>query len=174
MISSWSGAALAGLILERVYNKSYKDLICGMLAELELNETSIFEYDDSLLRGIGAKGNLCNNWIWKKIVPWLVQGPCFLLCVELWGKILENKHDYIDYATRKHGVFQEKELGMDIGCFWFHFRDYDVYFHNGNTGCFNCAIAIDRKGSAVMAVLSNKRYNDNGFFVVSDIIRARK
>lgn len=174
-VYSNNGTAAMGIILERVYKNTYVNLVRDLLAELDLKDTSIIEYDENLIKGVGKKGNICDNWIWSPdsaLVPAgaLISTPEDMIKYGI--TLLTSDADYIQLAKETQGEYQLTGTRIDAGCFIMHLRDYNIFFHTGGTGCFNTCIAIDETNQSVWTSLSNT-YLEDELYLIKCMLKAR-
>ena len=173
------GAATIGLVLERIHEKSYKELICELLQRYGLNNTKIYTTENIGLPGICQNGQVCDNWKWPEECGMASAGALISTPEDLlkYGEILLNQHDPAVKLAMKPITQVSKEGDeptIEIGCFIMYFTDGKIYFHNGGTGCFNSALAIDIEKGIVMVFLSNCYLEKDANFIVSELYHRKK
>lgn len=172
------GSATIGLVLERIYGKTYKELASNLLDEYDLKNMIIYPNENNDLLGIGKDGRECNNWRWSENNALAPAGSIISTPEELmkYGKLILNQTDSaIRLATTPMQRYSEgKNPVIDIGYFWFYLPDYHIYYHNGETGCFNAALAIDMEAKTIMSFLTNSCLEEDASFIISELLRLRK
>ncbi|BCN29049.1 serine hydrolase domain-containing protein [Anaeromicropila herbilytica] len=173
------GCATIGLILERIHGKSYKELAYDVLNRYGMSETVVYSTDDIGLPGIGREGRTCSNWKWPESCALAPAGSIISTPEDLlkYGQIILQQEDSavrLALTPIKQYSPKDKQPVLKIGYFWMNLEDYNLYFHNGGTGCFNTALAIDMKAKTVMIFLSNSYLEEDANFILSELLHLRE
>lgn len=172
------GAALTGLLAERIYQRSYKDLMTEVFSGLGLTETSIYSSENIGLCGYNPFGERRNNWRWTENCAYAPTGSFVSTAADLltYGEaILRGDLPYVALAAKpitKFEILNGQNTG--IGFFWLSLTDYQIIYHNGATGCFNAVLAIDTAGKRSMVLLCNYHMPDDGGFIIPLLLSMRK
>ena len=154
-------AATLGVILEKVYNKTYQDLIIEIICDpLGMNETREFiRKNDSIrfVKGYNEEGKYNSQWDFEAMAPA--------------GSIRSTTSDMLLYANAQLGkgpAALEKAIGLthektfsngavNTALGWHYIKPGkdEVIFHNGGTGGFRTYLAINLEKKFAVVVLSN-------------------
>jgi CubicO group peptidase (beta-lactamase class C family) len=162
----YSNAAvgLLGTILQKLYGKSYEELLLSLIANpLKMTDTRVtIRAADSARFASGYDDNGVYNGPWNL-------SPAFAGA----GSIRSTAADMLKYANAEMdgpGVSGPLEKAMQltqvityesgdtkIGLGWIYRKigDKDILFHNGGTGGYRSYIGIDRKKKIAVVLLSN-------------------
>lgn len=173
------GCATIGLVLERIYGKSYKELVYEFLNKHHLENMKVYHTENIGLCGIGKDGRKCDNWKWVESDALAPAGSIVSTPEDLmkYGNIIFNQSEpVIHVATTPIQQFSNEgeEPKIMVGYFWFMLPEYNIYYHNGGTGCFNSALAIDIETKTIMSFLSNCYLAEDALFIISELLRLRK
>lgn len=172
------GCATIGLVLERIYGKSYKELVYEFLNQYHLENMKVYHTENIGLYGIGKDGRKCDNWKWGENDAFAPAGSIASTPEDLmkYGTLILNQSEpAIHLATTPMQQYSNEgeEPKIMIGYFWFFLPEYNIYYHNGGTGCFNSALAIDIETKTIMSFLSNCYLEEDALFIISELLRLR-
>lgn len=172
------GCATIALVLEHIYGKSYKELVYEFLNQYHLENMKVYYTENIGLCGIGKDGRMCDNWKWEESNAFAPAGSIASTPEDLmkYGSIIFNQSEpVIQIATTPMQQYSNEgeEPKIMIGYFWFFLPAYNIYYHNGGTGCFNSALAIDIETKTIMSFLSNCYLDEDASFIISELIRLR-
>jgi CubicO group peptidase (beta-lactamase class C family) len=154
-------AATLGVILEKVYKKTYQDLIVEIICDpLGMNETREFiRKNDSIrfVKGYNEEGNYNSQWDFEAMAPA--------------GSIRSTASDMLIYANAQLGkgpaalekaiqLTHEKTFSngaVNTALAWHYIKPGkdEVIFHNGGTGGFRTYLAVNLEKKFAVVVLSN-------------------
>ena len=162
----YSNAAvgLLGTILQKVYGKSYEDLLLSLIAKpLGMNDTRVnIRPVDSTHFASGYDDNGAYNGPWNL-------SPAFAGA----GAIRSTARDMLKYAAAEMGMpgvpepvekamqltqavtFHDAHTRIGLGWIFLHSGYNDILFHNGGTGGYRTYIGIDPKNKIAVILLSN-------------------
>lgn len=153
------GAALLGVILEKINGKSFEAMVKEKITTpLGMNETKQTLLQGDLPRfakGYDEKGAETSHWNFKAFAPA--------------GALRSTSSDMLKYAQAQinapkslknaieltHTVTFDNK--MKLGLAWHYIKPGkdEVLFHNGGTGGFRSYLAVDEKRKLAVVVLSN-------------------
>jgi len=154
-------AATLGVILEKVYKKSYEDLFVETICNpLGMNETREFiRKNDSLrfVKGYSEEGKYNSQWDFKAMAAA--------------GSIRSSLSDMLIYANAQLGkgpaelekaiqlthekTFSNGSVNTALGWHYIKPGKDEVIFHNGGTGGFRTYLAVNLEKKFAVVVLSN-------------------
>ena len=154
-------AATLGVILEKVYNKTYQDLIVEIICDpLGMHETREFiPKNDSVrfVKGYNVEGKYNSPWDFKAMAPA--------------GSIRSTASDMLLYANAQLGkgpaalekdiqlthqkTFSNGAVNTALGWHYIKPGKDEVLFHNGETGGYRTYLAINLEKKFAVVVLSN-------------------
>ncbi|WP_157766355.1 serine hydrolase domain-containing protein [Pedobacter ginsengisoli] len=167
------GVGLMGVLLERVYQRSYRELLQQYItAPLEMNET-VCSIDTTKFNNL-AEGY--NNF-YQPVAFYHLQA------VEAAGAIKSSTFDLINYVKAQiltsdpdldlaikltHQVTFDKKPDI-VGLGWHYLPDAkNVITHSGGTGGYSSSICIDLNKQIAVVVLTNN--TSTGYIVAKDLI----
>ena len=154
-------AATLGVILEKVYKKTYQDLIVEIICDpLRMNETREFiRKNDSIrfVKGYNEEGKYNSQWDFDAMAPA--------------GSIRSTASDMLLYANAQLGkapaalekaiqLTHEKTYSngsVNTALAWHYIKPGkdEAIFHNGGTGGFRTYLAVNLEKKFAVVVLSN-------------------
>lgn len=172
------GCATIGLVLEKIYGMSYKELVYDFCDEYGLRNMIVYPNGELGLSGIGKDGRKCENWRWSESNTFAPAGSIAATPEDMmmYGNIILNqKEAAIRTATKPIKQYSGEGVNpvIKIGYFWLSLPEYNIYFHNGGSGCFNTAIAIDMETRTIMTFLCNCYLEEDALFIISELYRLR-
>ena len=150
------GISTLGLVLEKVYDKNYNELLEECLKELNMKNTSI---------GNGH-GNLNGYWKWNENDGYIPSGA-IVSNIEDMSKYLEtlisSDESYVIKTQESlkdvnvvNEVYDMIDVNVDsVGMTWMIDNKNNIIWHNGSTTNFNCYIGYNRVEEVGVVVLSN-------------------
>jgi len=151
------GAAVTGVVLENIYDKSYEELIDDLCNEIGLRDTYTLNPPNNL-DGIREDGSWGGHWLWNENS--VMKSAGYL--TSTLDDMLRYAQAQIDgeptYILNSHKPkVHIDNIGIDryIGTFWMVFPDINAIFHNGGTGCFNTGFCVDLEREIAVVALSN-------------------
>ncbi|MFL9484563.1 serine hydrolase domain-containing protein [Chitinophagaceae bacterium LWZ2-11] len=155
-------AATNGVILEKIYKKSYEELvvnqICNPLGMAETRQVVPDKDSSRIATGYDPTGTIVPPWNWKAL-----SGA---------GGLRSTTSDLLKYARANmdttpsalnrammlthQATFKMKEGAMGLGWGIFKSDSYDYLTHTGGTGGFSSFILINLKSRIAIVILSNK------------------
>lgn len=162
------GASVIGVVLEKIYNRSYDDLITDLCSEFGLWDTHTINPPNNL-DGIREDGSWGGRWTWHKHS---VMRSCGYLTSTLddmlrYAQIqIDGEHAFVENSHQSKTVIANDGLEQKIGTFWLTFPEINSIFHNGGTGCFNAGLCVDLEKEIAVVALSNCRTD-----LVNNVVR---
>ncbi len=150
------GISTLGLVLEKVYDKNYYELLEEYFKELGMNNTSV---------AIG-KGNLSGYWKWNEDDGYIPTGA-IISNIEDMSKYLEtlitSDESYIIKTQEPltdvravNDIYNMFDINVDkVGMTWMIDNKNDIIWHNGSTTNFNSYIGYNKEKKVGVVVLSN-------------------
>ena len=150
------GISALGLVLEKVYGKSYNELLGEYLKQLNMNNTTI----------ASGTGNLSGYWKWNENDGYIPAGGV-ISNIEDMSKYLEtlinSEEDYIIKAQEPlinvdvtNEIYNMFDVNIDsIGMTWMIDDKNNIIWHNGSTTNFNSYIGFNKEEKVGVVVLSN-------------------
>ena len=150
------GISTLGLVLEKVYNKNYNELIEEYFKELNMNDTFIAK----------GKGNLSGYWNWNEDDGYIPTGA-IISNIEDMSKYLETlitSNDNYIVKTQEpltdvnavNEIYNMFDVNVDkVGMTWMIDNKNDIIWHNGSTTNFNSYIGYNKEKKIGVVVLSN-------------------
>ena len=150
------GVSALGLVLEKVYDKNYNELLEEYLQQLDMNNTTIAT----------GTGNLSGYWKWNGNDGYIPSGA-IISNIEDMSKYLEtlitsDENYVINVAEPLTDINVENEIYImldvhidSVGMTWMIDNKNNIIWHNGSTTNFNSYIGFNRKKKIGVVVLSN-------------------
>ena len=170
------GAALAGLLVERIFKKSYKELMEELFFELGMKKTIMYPTGEIGLHGYDKNGKCCESWCWPETCGFAPAGSLVSTAHDMINyceAILKKDKPYIPISVDPLALYINDGTKIEIGCFWFLLSDYSILYFFGETFSFNAAIAIDIKEKNSLVLLSNRHMPGSGDFIISLLLSLR-
>ena len=150
------GVAYLGHVLEYVANKPYDELLDHyVISKYNLSTTSLDrkKIANQLVKGIDGDGKVVSNWDLNAFAP----AGALLSSVKDMSKFAQanfNNDPILELQRKK--TFQYKE-DIDIALGWLIFnKDGEkIYWHNGGTGGYTSAMALNIEKKTGAVILSN-------------------
>ena len=148
------GFAVAGLVLEKIYNEDYASLINKYLSnDLGLNKTRV--NDGSV--------NASNFWAWSKENPYIPAGALISTITDMMKYAqmeIDGLPPYVGHSHTKSAQvdppINEFDIITDaIGLGWWISSVNNIIHHSGNTGYSNSFIGFNKAGRTAVVVLAN-------------------
>ena len=146
--------AVAGLVLENIYNEDYTSLINSYLSnDLGMNKTRI--NDGSV--------NVSNFWAWSKENPYIPAGALISTITDMMKYAqmqIDGLPSYVSHFHTKTAQvdppINEFDIITDaIGLGWWISSANNFIHHSGNTGYSNSFIGFNKAGRTAVVVLVN-------------------
>jgi CubicO group peptidase (beta-lactamase class C family) len=164
------GYAVAGLVLERIYNEDYRTLMNSYIKnDLVLNNTKISD----------GSGDLSHYWVWDKGNPYIAVGAITSSITDMMKYAQMQMEETPSYLSLTHSVVAQlnppvnfPELGIysdAYGLGWDIDSINNIIMHAGTTNNYNTFLIIDKTNKMAVVVLSNM---DGGFRVNAQAIGA--
>ncbi|WP_051263832.1 serine hydrolase domain-containing protein [Tenacibaculum ovolyticum] len=152
------GASLLGYILSKKAGKTYENLLQEtILTPLQMNNstTELSNIDPNLLvSGLDENGNISPNWNFTNTS--VAAGGIKSSVADLEKFIHKNfEEDDVYNLPQTITYSHDEHQGLGLGWFITGDADFTILFHNGNTGGYSSALAIDKKNKKAVVVLSN-------------------
>ena len=150
------GVSALGLVLEKVYDKNYNELLEEYLQQLDMNNTSIAT----------GTGNLSGYWKWNENDGYIPSGA-IISNIEDMSKYLEtliiSDENYVINVAEplkdinvKSEIYNMFNVNIDnVGMTWMIDNKNNIIWHNGSTTNFNSYIGFNREKKIGVVVLSN-------------------
>ena len=150
------GVSTLGLILEKVYDKNYNELLEEYLESLDMNNTTIAT----------GQGNLSGYWKWNENDGYIPAGA-IISNVQDMSKYLEtlitSDENYViktqeplKDVNEVNEIYDMFDVNVDsVGMTWMIDNKNNIIWHNGSTTNFNSYIGFNRKKKVGVVVLSN-------------------
>ena len=150
------GVSALGLVLEKVYDKNYNELLEEYLQQLDMNNTTIAT----------GTGNLSGYWKWNENDGYIPSGA-IISNIEDMSKYLEtlitSDENYVINVAEplkdinvKNEIYNMFDVNIDnVGMTWMIDNKNNIIWHNGSTTNFNSYIGFNRKKKIGVVVLSN-------------------
>jgi CubicO group peptidase (beta-lactamase class C family) len=150
------GYAVAGLVLEGIYNEDYTSLMNNYLKnELGLNNTKVSD----------GSGDLSHYLIWNKDNPLVSSGGITSTVTDLMKFAKMQMDGTPPYLSRAHTAMVQQddpvsvpELDLHIDAYgigWMIDTMNDKIMHGGSIGNYNCFLIFDKSRRIAVVVLSN-------------------
>lgn len=150
------GVSALGLVLEKVYDKNYNELLEEYLQQLDMNNTTIAT----------GTGNLSGYWKWNENDGYIPSGA-IISNIEDMSKYLEtlitSDENYVINVAEpltdinvENEIYNMRDVNIDsVGMTWMIDNKNNIIWHNGSTTNFNSYIGFNRKKKIGVVVLSN-------------------
>ena len=150
------GVSALGLVLEKVYDKNYNELLEEYLQQLDMNNTTIAT----------GTGNLSGYWKWNENDGYIPSGA-IISNIEDMSKYLEtlitSEEEYVINVAEplkdiniENEIYNMFDVNIDsVGMTWIVDNKNNVIWHNGSTTNFNSYIGFNREKKVGVVVLSN-------------------
>ena len=150
------GVSTLGLVLEKVYNKNYNELLEEYLKQLDMNNTTIAT----------GTGNLSGYWKWNENDGYIPAGA-IISNIEDMSKYLETlitsdenyvirTQEALKEVNEKNDIYSMFDVNVDnVGITWMIDNKNDIIWHNGSTTNFNSYIGFNREKKVGVVILSN-------------------
>ena len=150
------GVSALGLVLEKVYDKNYNELLEEYLQQLDMNNTTIAT----------GTGNLSGYWKWNENDGYIPSGA-IISNIEDMSKYLEtlitSDENYVINVAEplkdinvKSEIYNMFDVNIDnVGMTWMIDNKNNIIWHNGSTTNFNSYIGFNREKKIGVVVLSN-------------------
>ena len=150
------GVSALGLVLEKVYDKNYNELLEEYLQQLDMNNTTIAT----------GTGNLSGYWKWNENDGYIPSGA-IISNIEDMSKYLEtlitSDENYVINVAEpltdinvENEIYNMLDVNIDsVGMTWMIDNKNNIIWHNGSTTNFNSYIGFNRKKKIGVVVLSN-------------------
>lgn len=150
------GFAVLGLVLEKVYQEDYTELMNTYLQdELHLHNTKISD----------RNGDLENYWEWQNGDAYISVGAITSDITDMLAyaqmqldedTIFEQCHESLTEINASTSAYEAMGIYMDaIGMSWIIDKENNFIWHNGGTGNYNSYIAFCPETQTAVVVLSN-------------------
>lgn len=150
------GVSTLGLVLEKVYDKNYNELLEEYLEQLDMNNTTIAT----------GTGNLSGYWKWNESDGYIPSGAIISNIKDM-SKYLEtlitsdenyviNMQESLKDVNAVNEVYDMFDVNVDsVGMTWMIDNKNNIIWHNGSTTNFNSYIGYNRERKVGVVVLSN-------------------
>ena len=150
------GVSTLGLVLEKVYDKNYNELLEELLKQLDMNNTTIAT----------GTGNLSGYWKWNENDGYIPAGA-IISNIQDMSKYLEtlitSDEDYVirmqealKEVNAKNDIYSMFDVNVDsVGMTWMIDNKNNIIWHNGSTTNFNSYIGFNREKKVGVVILSN-------------------
>ena len=150
------GVSTLGLILEKVYDKNYNELLEEYLESLDMNNTTIAT----------GQGNLSGYWKWNENDGYIPAGA-IISNIQDMSKYLEtlitSDENYViktqeplKDVNEVNEIYDMFDVNVDsVGMTWMIDNKNNIIWHNGSTTNFNSYIGFNREKKVGVVVLSN-------------------
>ena len=150
------GISTLGLVLEKVYDKNYNELLEEYLEQLDMNNTTIAT----------GTGNLSGYWKWNENDGYIPAGA-IISNIQDMSKYLEilitSDENYViktqeplKDVNEVNEIFDMFDVNVDsVGMTWMIDNKNNIIWHNGATTNFNSYIGFNREKKVGVVVLSN-------------------
>ena len=151
------GFAVAGLVLEKIYNEDFTSLINRYLSDdLGLHKTRV--NDGSV--------NVSNFWAWSKGNPYIPAGALISTITDMM-KYAQMQIDMLpSYVSYSHVKLAQVDTPMNssndfdvrtdaMGLGWMMCSVHNIIHHGGNTGYSNSFLGFDKANRIAVVVLVN-------------------
>ena len=166
------GFAVAGLVLEKLFDEEYASLVNGYFQNSGLNNTRV---------GDGS-GNLSYHYDWNKGNPYIAAGGIVSTVTDLmkFAQIqMDPAQPYVNYAQK---IWVENiDMGFDysglgihvdaMGLGWQIDRDNNIILHGGSVDTFETYLGFDKTQGIAVVVLSNIRSRIPSWVIGSQIFK---
>jgi CubicO group peptidase (beta-lactamase class C family) len=169
------GIAVAGLVLEAIYNEDFTSLINRYLKhDLGLHNTRVMD----------GTGNLSFYTIVDKSNPFIPAGGLVSTITDMMTFAQMQIGEWPPYVTLSHSVLAKGDLQWylpnpefgvridNVGLCWFIDSENNIIWHSGEMFNFNAYIGIDKTNRIAVVVLSNMRPNLRNSFISASLIGA--
>jgi CubicO group peptidase (beta-lactamase class C family) len=149
--------AIAGLIIESIYNEDYMTLMNSYIKnDLGLNHTKISD----------GSGDLSNFWLWDTGNPYIASGAIISNITDMMQYAKMQMDEIPLYLGLSHSIFAQvnatisdyMKLGIRIdavGAGWMIDTVNNTIWHNGGTGNYNSYLGLNKTKNIAVVVLSN-------------------
>lgn len=150
------GVSTLGLVLEKVYDKNYNELLEEYLEQLDMTNTTIAT----------GQGNLNGYWKWNENDGYIPAGA-IISNIEDMSKYLEtlitSDENYVINTQKPlknvnvvNEVYDMFDVNIDsVGMTWMIDNKNNIIWHNGSTTNFNSYIGYNKEKKVGVVVLSN-------------------
>ena len=157
------GAAIIGMVLEKVNKKPYHVQVDELIEEIGLKNTYCLNPIRDL-EGVNEKGEKFGNWDWLETSAFNAAGCMVSTLSDMikFGEFIVNsKEPYVKHMKTTRYKEDYKGSKLEVGSFILKYPEYDMLYHDGGTGCFHSALCMNPNGLVVVA-LSNKYLDITG------------
>ena len=150
------GVSTLGLVLEKVYDKNYNELLEELLKQLDMNNTTIAT----------GTGNLSGYWKWNENDGYIPAGA-IISNIQDMSKYLETlitsdednvirMQEALKEVNAKNDIYSMFDVNVDsVGMTWMIDNKNNIIWHNGSTTNFNSYIGFNREKKVGVVILSN-------------------
>lgn len=150
------GISTLGLVLEKVYDRNYNELLKENFKELNMNNTSVAT----------SQGNLGEYWKWNKDDGYIPTGA-IISNIEDMSKYLETlitsdesyiikTQEALTDVNAVNEIYNLLDVNVDkVGMTWMIDDKNKIIWHNGSTTNFNSYIGYNKEKKVGVVVLSN-------------------
>ena len=150
------GVSTLGLVLEKVYDKNYNNLLKEYLEQLDMNNTTIAT----------GTGNLSGYWKWNEDDGYIPTGAIISNIQDMskYLEILITSDENCVIKTQEplkdvnvvNEIYDMFDVNVDsVGMTWMIDNKNNIIWHNGSTTNFNSYIGFNREKKVGIVVLSN-------------------
>lgn len=150
------GVSTLGLVLEKVYDKNYNNLLKEYLEQLDMNNTTIAT----------GTGNLSGYWKWNEDDGYIPTGAIISNIQDMskYLEILITSDENCVIKTQEplkdvnvvNEIYDMFDVNVDsVGMTWMIDNKNNIIWHNGFTTNFNSYIGFNREKKVGIVVLSN-------------------
>jgi CubicO group peptidase (beta-lactamase class C family) len=154
------GVGLLGVILERVYKKSYEELIKEKIAlPLEMKDTHLKTSENQFTRfakGYNEANEINSNWDFQALAAaGAIRSTVSDMLLYTQAQISTNKQNLQNaFNLAQTTTYSAKE---EIGLGWFKMKKdaNTIFWHNGGTGGYRSFMAFDKNKKVGVVILTN-------------------
>jgi CubicO group peptidase (beta-lactamase class C family) len=151
------GMATLGVVLERIYDKEYTQLMNDYISDdLGLKNTKISD----------GSGDLKNYWKWSESDAYMPAGALLSNITDIMQYVKIHIGEKSDYLSMAHEALAEVnattasygKMGIRIdavGSGWMIDNEKNIIWHAGGTGDYNSYIGFDKENQTGVVILSN-------------------
>ncbi len=127
--------------------------------------------EDSLI-GYDQKSKECRNWQWDKSDVIIAAGAITSDAQDVLKYLKSNMYDEKPYLKMCHKKYGEGNKKWQMGLGWRIKPNTQIFWHDGNAGCFSAFAAFDKEkkvGTVLMCNYGLVNMQNLGFAVLEDI-----